>query len=248
MNRSTMNVTAKRCGLNALEPRFLAALVALALAAMSCQSMGSSSHAAAPSGDASVDPAKNVARLERQARGASERADAAHAQEHEQGAANALVAARGEAELKDIQDQLAQLEKVDAPARVAKAKLELAQMQDALAEQEEELAQLEMMYKESDLADKTREIVLNRGKRRVERAKEKLELQARDVQALGETILPHEHDKLARQLELKRRDLERVQREGEMQLHEQHIASESAEIEVMRAEAELAAAQRGGAK
>lgn len=246
MRRSAKRAGANDLRRNAIESRFSAALIALA--AIGCRSVESKPDTTPPSTDASTDPAKNVAQLERQVHLATTRAEIARTQEHEQGAVNAIAAAHLEAEIKDLEDQLAQLEHVDAPARVAKAKLELSQMQDALAEQQEELAQLEMMYKESDLADKTREIVLNRGKRRVERAQEKLELQAHDVKTLGETTLPHEHDKLARQLELKRRELERAQRQAEILAQEKRVASESADLDVMRAESDLAAAKRSVAK
>jgi hypothetical protein len=226
---------------------FLLAASSLTLAA--CQSPSVGSAAEGPSGSKSAgDSAKNISRLERQLQVATDRANLARAQEHEQGGANAHSVARAESELKDLEDQLAELERVSMPARVASARLDLSMARDALSEQEEELAQLEMMYKESDLADKTREIVLNRGKRRVERAKERLENQTRDEQALEQTILPHEHDRLARQIELKRHDLERAHRDGEMQQQEKHIAVAAADMEVMRAEAELAAAREGSTK
>jgi hypothetical protein len=192
--------------------------------------------------------AKSIPRLERQLQIATDRANVARVQEREQGAANTQSIARAESELKDLEDQLADVERVSMPSRVAKAKLDLSMARDALAEQEEELAQLEMTYKEGDFADKTREIVLNRGKRRVERAKERLEIQARDAEALEQTVLPHEHDRLARQIELKRHDLERAHRDADMQLQEKHIAVAAADLEVMRAESELAAARDGSTK
>jgi len=198
--------------------------------------------------DLADETAKTVPRLERQLQVANDRAGVARVQEREQEAANAHAAARVEAELKDLEDQLAELERVSGPARVAKAKLDLALARDALAEQEEELAQLEMTYKAGDLADKTSEIVLTRGKRHVERAKEKLELETKDEQALEEAVLPHEHDKLVRQIALKQHDLERAHHDGDVQMQEKHIAVEAADLEVMRAQTELASAHDRSAK
>jgi hypothetical protein len=154
-------------------------ILGFALALAGCQSASNRQAASDAASKPAADPSKNIARLERQLHIATERAGVARAQEQAQGAASALAVARVESELKDLTDQLAQLEQFDMPARVAKAKLGLSVSRDQLAEQEEELAQLEMMYKDADLADKTREIVLQRGKRRVKSAKERLECEAR---------------------------------------------------------------------
>ncbi|MGH7150446.1 MAG: hypothetical protein ACREIU_07105, partial [Planctomycetota bacterium] len=55
-------------------------------------------------------------------------------------------------------------EEKEDPQRRARARLELQQASDMLDEAKEELEQLEMMYKEQDLADKTKEVVIRRGK------------------------------------------------------------------------------------
>jgi hypothetical protein len=47
-----------------------------------------------------------------------------------------------------------------------------------------------MLYEKEDLADKTREIVLQRGKRRVERAKEELAIAERESASLEASVCP----------------------------------------------------------
>jgi hypothetical protein len=150
--------------------------------------------------------------------------------------------AHKERELELAKAELAQFEEVDAPNRAAKAHLDLARRQDALFEQQEELVQLEMMYEKEDLADKTREIVLQRGKRRVDRAKDELAIVERETQALEARTLPRERSKLALEAEAKARELEEMVHEAEATMLEKRIAVGTAEIELQTAEA------KGGSK
>ena len=136
---------------------------------------------------------------------------------------------RKEKELELGKAELAQFDEIDAPNRLAKAKLELARRRDALSEQQEELAQLEMMYEQQDLADKTREIVLQRGKRRVERAQEELAISERETTALGARTLPRERGKLALEVETRERELVESKSDAEATLLEKRLAVRSAE-------------------
>jgi hypothetical protein len=143
---------------------------------------------------------------------------------------------RKERELEFARDELAQFDAVDAPNRVAKARLDLARHQDAAFEQEEELAQLDMMYEKESLADKTREIVLQRGKRRVERAKTELAISERETQALEARTIPRERSKLALDVDLKTRELEQMVRDTDVTLLEKRMAVALAEVELVAAE------------
>jgi hypothetical protein len=136
---------------------------------------------------------------------------------------------RKEKELELGKAELAQFDESDAPNRLAKAKLELVRRRDALAEQQEELAQLEMMYEQQDLADKTREIVLLRGKRRVARAQEELAIAERETAALESRTLPRERGKLALEVEAKERELVESKSDTEANLLEKRLAVRSAE-------------------
>jgi hypothetical protein len=144
---------------------------------------------------------------------------------------------RKEKELELQKAELAQFDETDAPDRVAKANLELARRRDALAEQQEELAQLEMMYEQQDLADKTREIVLQRGKRRVERAQEDLAISEREAKALEARTLPRERGKLALEIEVQERELQEAKSDSEATLLEKRLAVRSAEDALAAAEA-----------
>jgi hypothetical protein len=148
---------------------------------------------------------------------------------------------RKEREVELAHAEIAQFDELDAPNRVAKAHLDLVRRQDALAEQQEELAQLEMMYEKEDLADKTREIVLQRGKRRVERAKEELAIAERETQSLETRTIPRERAKLQLEADAKSRELSAMKLETEANLLEKATAVKAAEADLQAAEAKAGA-------
>jgi hypothetical protein len=152
---------------------------------------------------------------------------------------------RKEHELELAKADIAQFDEFDAPSRVAKVHIELSRRKDMLFEQKEELAQLEMMYEKEDLADKTREIVLQRGKRRVDRAQEELAIAERDAQALETRTIPRDRNKLVFEAEAKARDLEGMTRETEATMLERRMAVEAAEVEAKAAEAKAPDAKAG---
>jgi hypothetical protein len=144
---------------------------------------------------------------------------------------------RKEKELELARSELEQFEANDAPNRLAKAKLDLQRRRDALTEQKEELAQLEMMYEHEDLADKTREIVLQRGRRRVERAQDELAIEESESTALEAKTLPRERAKLVLEIEVKKQELDTTQSETEVTMLEKRLALRTAEGEAETAEA-----------
>ena len=139
-------------------------------------------------------------------------------------------------ELELAQGELRQFDEIDSPDRLARERLSLTRSQDGLAEQEEELAQLEMTYAEVDLSDKTREIVLRRNHRRVERAKEELALAERALTKLEQHTLPRERAKLALEVDEKTHALENAQRTAEIGLLGKNIALEEARAAVAKQE------------
>jgi hypothetical protein len=85
---------------------------------------------------------------------------------------------------------------VEMPQKTTRAQLDLQQGKDSLTEQEEELQQLELMYSKDELADKTKEIVLARSKRRLERLRQNLALQQKDLDDLVNVQQPEALRKL----------------------------------------------------
>ena len=100
---------------------------------------------------------------------------------------------------------------VEMPQKSARAQLDLQQAKDSLTEQEEELQQLELMYSKDDLADKTKEIVLARSKRRLERLRQNLVLQQKDLNDLVNVQQPEALRKLEAAVTDKTGDLRRAE-------------------------------------
>jgi hypothetical protein len=153
-----------------------------------------------------------------------------------QGAAVKLQKDLGLAKIK-----LETFEKREMPAKIAKAQLDLQNSRDGLDNSQEELEQLEIMYKEQDLADKTREIVIRRAKRDLERARQRLGLQEAEATLLTERTLPQDREKLALDVEEKEREIARAERAAQKATLEKRIALMAAESDIKRIEAEMAA-------
>lgn len=149
--------------------------------------------------------------------------------------------AKSEAELELATAKLALFEESEAPARLQKERLDLHDARDSLDDAQEELAQLEMMYGEEDLADKTREIVLRRGQRRLERSRKRLELKERELRTLEAGTLPQDRTKLVVEKEEKGRALEAARRAAEASLLEKRIGLVQVENEMARLREEIAA-------
>lgn len=98
---------------------------------------------------------------------------------------------------------------VEMPQKTARAQLDLQQAKDSLSEQEEELQQLELMYSKDELGDKTKEIVLARSKRRLERLRQNLGLQQKDLDDLVNVQQPDQLRKLEAAVTDKTGDLRR---------------------------------------
>jgi len=219
-------------------------LLALALLVASCASNRAASSGGGGGGGsaAATDPTRKAAALDRKLAIQSEKIEAAKAALASDEAASRDSVALAEAELELSRKQLARFDSIDAAVRLDRARLDLAGAQDRHREAEEELQQLEMMYAEQDLADKTREIVVNRGRRSLERAAKALDIQLRELAALESQGLPQERAKLALEVDRKSRDLEKMRRAAVDSLRERQIALLAAESELADARAEKEAA------
>ncbi len=150
--------------------------------------------------------------------------------------------ARKQVELELARGELSQFDESDATNQLARSKLELTRRRDSLTEQQEELAQLEMLYEKQDLADKTREIVLQRGQRRVARAQDELAIGEREAVALETKSLPRQRARLALELEAKTREFDELKPEAEASMLEKRMAVRAAEAELQAAQEKAAAA------
>lgn len=137
--------------------------------------------------------------------------------------------------------ELKQLLEVDIPRRLEDSRLRLQENKDGVQDAKEELAQLEDMYKDGDLADKTREIVLSRGKRGLERRLKRLSLQEIEHQSFENVRLPNEKTRAISSLKEKVEALAKAERGAARTKLEKAIAVKEAEIELAKKEAEIKA-------
>jgi len=146
---------------------------------------------------------------------------------------------RSQDELDDARKAVHHFESFERPTRLAKAELELKDANDYLTEQDEEMRQLEMLYEKDDLGDKTKEIVLARGRRRHARAEERLVMAKRDFEDLRGFELEQQGQKLARELAAKERDVERAGWNAKIAKEDKQQAVEDAERALAKAQREL---------
>lgn len=131
------------------------------------------------------------------------------------------------------------LKDVTAPNRVARAELNLQRGEDGLKDAREELQQLELMYSDEQFADKTKEIVIERAKRRLERTERDLELRGKEHKTLVEVTIPLEMLEHERKVEEKTLALEQLRRDDAKTMIDKQLAQLKAELEVFGLEHEL---------
>jgi hypothetical protein len=193
------------------------------------------------------EKASKRAAIERDLPIAREKLAKAQKEMEDQGVDAQAAAAKADKELALARMRLETFESREAPSRTAKGELDLQQVKDGLDNAREELEQLELMYKEQDLADKTKEIVIRRARRELDRAQQRLKIQEGEHAILVERTLPHEREKLRLEVEEKERDVARTARNSQKASMEKKIGLMSAEAEIKKLESDRASLE-GDAK
>jgi hypothetical protein len=183
--------------------------------------------------------ARTLAKLERDLHVAGERLLGARLGKTHAAEKNAAALANAERELNLEQQRFRTFTERSAPNRIERAKLELTKAQDRATEAEEELRQLEMMYAADDFADQTKEIVLERGRRRLERSKRDLELRREEFAILTEMTIPQETADRELKVQKKTQELDQARREVEASKLAKQIERARAEAEIANLEAQI---------
>jgi len=123
-------------------------------------------------------------------------------------AANRLKLERMTLELKQSERDLNAFGKYGEEQLLAGRELSLKHQEQWQSNREEELAQLEKMYKDAQLASETKEIVLDRARKEVALGKEGLALGKKSEKQLKEFDHPTQKEKLHKAVEQKKQDLE----------------------------------------
>lgn len=159
-----------------------------------------------------------------------------------------LATTKAQLELRLAQKALDHFLKVEMAAKRARGELDLTQGKDYLTEQEEELAQLELMYKNDDLGDKTKEIVLARSKRRLDRARQSIALQTKELDDLLTVQQPDQKEKLELAVKDRESDLHRAEFTAKTAQIDKDLAVKTAAMEVEKQKRELEKARKAAAQ
>ena len=158
----------------------------------------------------------------------------AHAEMHE-----AAAIEKAEIELALAEREMQTFLERDLPARLERAELNLQYAVDRFTEAREELEQLELMYEDEEFADQTREIVLERGRRRLERSQRDLEIRRAEHATLLEEKIPVEKERHERAVIDKRQALKRAGEDAQKADIDRRIGMISARAEIIRVEQAL---------
>jgi len=139
---------------------------------------------------------------------------------------------QAEEELGLARAKLVQYRDVDAPNKIEQARLSLQGAKDRAQEAQEELRQIEIMYEDQDLDDRTAEFVVNRGRRQAERAARQIAIQERSLSSLTEHEVPRELRRLQLDLDRKEAALEKARRDARSGEVQRKISLMSAEMEL----------------
>ena len=156
---------------------------------------------------------------------------------HTEGSKTSVALAQEELELG--KGRLAQFKEIDMPNRIAQSELNLQRMRDNATEAEEELKQIELMYEEQDLEDRTREFVINRGKRNAERVRRTLAIQEREHESLTKGELPRELREMELDVARKKDAVWKAEIGAKAGLLMKEIAVMDAEAKIVELEREL---------
>ncbi len=135
-------------------------------------------------------------------------------------------------ELEMAKGKLAQYQDIDSRNKIEQAKLSLRGAKDRAQEAAEELAQIELMYKDQDLDDRTAEFVVARGRRNAERSARQIAISERALAALTEHEVPRELRRLRLDVSRKQASLEKSERDSRSSELQKRIAIANVESEI----------------
>jgi HlyD family secretion protein len=139
--------------------------------------------------------------------------------------------------------KLASFDAIEAPNRLAQSKLDLKRVRDSAKEAADELVQIEQMYDQEQIDDRTKEFVVERGRRNAENRAAQIAIQERNLELLEKHELPRDRARHALEVARKESDTQRLVRAMESDRLEREIKLLNATHELEKARRELAAAE-----
>ena len=182
----------------------------------------------APKGDGKLQQARLELEANRQAAALAEAELAAQELEGQ------ASVARARKDLELATARQAQYRDAESVRKLQESALEVQRSRDQIDDAREELAQLEKLYQGNDLADSTKEIVLKRGRRGLERSATALALKELEAKALKECLIPLELARLQLEVDQKQGELDRATRGAALQLRQKRLGLARAQVEIQK--------------
>lgn len=148
-------------------------------------------------------------------------------------------------ELALAKQRLVQFDTYSQPSRVSQENLNLKSAKESAAEAAEELEQIELMYKDQDLNDMTREFVVARGRRQAERAQARIAIREAGLASVLEHELPMERKRLEQGVKQAQQALADLALEGEIGRRGKELSVTEATAKVDKASRALAELSTG---
>jgi hypothetical protein len=143
---------------------------------------------------------------------------------------------KAEVDLEIARKELRVFNEISAPNRIARAELSFQWAEDNLTDAREELRQLELMYEDDQFADQTKEIVIDRARRRLQRTERDIELRREELKTLKEISLPMERKQKELAVVRSEESLEKLRRDRKTSEIGEEIGLIGAEMEIIRTE------------
>lgn len=153
---------------------------------------------------------------------ADQRGSAIEREMRMQGAEHAVMAAQ--VELEKARHELEHFVSHVKPTEIEERRISFTSQTQYSEEAKDELAELESMYQADEFAKTTKELVLKRGRRKVELAERNLAIAARNLEVLEKQTLPRKEEDLKRKLADAERALQRATRDLEKTALELELA------------------------
>lgn len=180
--------------------------------------------AAAPGNEEAKQVARDLRAKERELGylEADQRGSAIEREMRVQGAEHAVMAAQ--VELDKARYELEHFMGHVKPTEIEERRISFASQTHYSEEAKDELAELESMYQADEFAKTTKELVLKRGRRKVELAERNLAIAARNLDVLEKQTLPRKEEDLKRKVADAERAMQRAMRDREKTVLELELA------------------------
>ena len=182
---------------------------------------------------------RNITKLERNLQVAQLKLEKTKISQEQSRRREQVNLAKTEAELDLAQQRYQNFMEKSLPSRIAWQELTQKRVADNVKEAQEELEQIEMMYRQDEVDEKTKEIVVERSRVRLERSQRDQDLRRIDFETMMNLSIPIEKREQEMSLQEKEQALERLKESMRLSELDEKINLMGAEDEITRLQYDL---------